>query len=146
MLSLCSKTTSLFLHTNGCSLEHQSVSSFSAVCIFECFCLLIFCACLISRFTCCVTCSKTTFFFLYVHTYGCSLKHQCVSLFTVCLLLNVLVASRLGMFSLVGFLVVLHATFFPACTYLWMFTETLACKFVSVVCTFECSSQLMFCE
>ena len=38
----------LHVHTYGCPLEHQLVSLFSVVCIFECFSLLRFWACLIS--------------------------------------------------------------------------------------------------
>ena len=63
----------LHVHTYGCPLEHQDVSLFSVVCIFKCFSLLMFWACLISRFTCCVTCRhcalKQLFFFccMYIH-------------------------------------------------------------------------------
>ena len=43
MLSLCSKITFFLLHvhvhTYACPLEHQRVSLFSVVCIFECFSL-----------------------------------------------------------------------------------------------------------
>ena len=65
MLSLCSKITFFFLHVNtyGCPQEHQDVSLFSVVCIYECFSLLMFWACFISRFTCCVTCRHCALFF-----------------------------------------------------------------------------------
>ena len=69
------------------SIEHQFVSLFYVVCIFECFHLLMFWACLISCFPCCVACRhcalKQLFFLLHVHTYGCPLEHQRVSLFSV---------------------------------------------------------------
>ena len=143
----------LYVHTYACPLELQRISSLSVVCIFECFSLLMFWACLVSRFTCCVTCRhcglKQLFFFscmyipmpvhwnirmyvcfplyvfsnvlvsmfwaclislftccitcrhcafiqlfflLHVHTYGCPLEHQSVSLFSVVCILNVLVS------------------------------------------------------
>ena len=75
----------LHVHTYGCPLEHQDVSLFSVVCIFECFSLLMLLAYLISRFTCCVTCRH------------CALKQLFFSV---------------------------------ACTYLWLFTGISGCKFV----------------
>ena len=102
MPSLCFKTTFfslLHVHTYGCLLEHQLVSLFSVVCIFECFSLLVFWACLICSFTCCVRCCH------------CALK---------------------------------QLFFPPACTYLWLSTGTSACKFAFCGVYFEGFSLLMF--
>ena len=87
----------------------QSVKLFSAMCIFECFSLLMFWACLISPFTCCVTshyCALKLLFSLHVHTYGCPLEHQFVSLFSV---VSTLVTLRFWHVELVLSGVVLHA-------------------------------------
>ena len=89
----------LHVHTYGCPLEHQDVSLFSVVCIFECFSLLMLLAFLISRFTCCVTYRN------------CALKQLFFSV---------------------------------ACTYLWLCTGTSGCKFVFCCVYFECFSLFMF--
>ena len=107
----------------------------------ECFSLLMFWACLISRFTCCVTCRhcalKQLFFLLHVHTYGCLLELQEVGLFSVvcifeCFSLLMLWACLISRFTCVTCRhYALKQLFFPpACTYLWLSTGTSACMFV----------------
>ena len=114
---------------------------FSVLCIFECFSLLMFWAYLNSPFTCCVTCRhcalKQLFFLLHVHTYGCPLEHQPVSLFFVvcifeCFSLLMLWACLISRFTCCvtcRHCALKQLFFSPACTYLWLSTGTSACKF-----------------
>ena len=80
-----------------------SACKFVFCCVdFKCLSLLKFWACLISRFTCCVTCChcalKQLFFLLHVHTYGCLLENQEVSLFyVVCIFESFKSLNVLGM-------------------------------------------------
>ena len=152
MPSLCSKTTSFFLHvhTYGCPLEHQDVSLFSVVSTFESFSRLMFWACLISPFTCCITCCHCALKqFLHLHTYGCPLENQDVSLFSV--------VSTFESFSRLMFWACLISPFTCCITCChcalkqFLHLHTYGCplehqpvSFISVVSTFECFSCFTF--
>ena len=114
----------LHVHTYVCLLKNQLVSLSSVVC----FSLLMFWACLISAFSCCVTCRLSTLnkpFFLHVLTYDCPLEHQLVSLFSVvctfdCFSHLMFWACLISPFSccVTCHHCALKRLFFPACTYL----------------------------